>query len=60
LVNDKATWFALLSDEQLPHRARASSHLARLCDHPIDFDPEATSAARSAQLADLRTELLRR
>ena len=60
LINDKSAWLALLSDKEPQHRAKANSHLARLCDHPIDFDPDAGYETRSAQLADLRAELLRR
>ena len=60
LINDTSTWLALLGDDTPERRAHANSHLARLCDHPIDFDPEATLETRSAQLADLRSELLRR
>jgi hypothetical protein len=60
LLNDKSAWLALLNDESPACRTRANSHLARLCDHPIDFDPGATSETRLAQLADLRSELLRR
>jgi hypothetical protein len=60
LLNDKSTWLALLNDEIPEHRTCASDHLARLCEHPLDFDPAATSETRAAQLADLRTALRRR
>ncbi len=60
LVNDRRTWLALMNDDQLQHRTRAHSHLMRLCDRPVDFDPEAAPETRAAQLAHLHTALLRR
>ena len=60
LSNDKLIWVALLSDGDPQLRCKASSELARLCDRSIPFDPFASQAARDEQIAQLRSELLRR
>jgi hypothetical protein len=59
LVNDKSAWLALLNDETPGCRARAGSHLARLCDREIEFDPDASRETRELQVASLRSALLR-
>jgi hypothetical protein len=60
LCNDRLLWLALLNADDPQHRATASRELARLCEHPIDFDPLASQAVRNEQVANLQAKLLRR
>lgn len=60
LRNDRAAWLALLRDEDPHHRTRAFAELSRLCGQPVRFDPLAPPGERTAQVARLHEELLRR
>lgn len=59
LLNDQSVWLALLDQETPRCRAQAGRHLARLCGREIEFDPDGARETRAAQVASLRSELLR-
>lgn len=58
LVDDKAIWLAMLSNEQSLKRQVAVEQLSRLCGQPIHFDSQAVDALRRAQIKRLRSQLV--
>jgi hypothetical protein len=60
LCNDRHIWLALLEKGEPADGMIARSHLERLTNRRIDFDPQATPESRAEQMAWLRSELRRR
>lgn len=57
LLDDKAVWFAMLSNEDATKRLMATQQLSRVSQDSIIFDPLAAEAERRAQLKLLRSRL---
>jgi hypothetical protein len=60
LVNERCIWLRLMHHADARCRAVAQTHLARLVDRPVDFDPYGAPKSRSEQLASLEDQLTRR
>jgi hypothetical protein len=58
MLYDQRTWLILISREDATQRALAATRLRQLCSEAVAFDPQAEQAVRSAQLQQLRQQLV--
>jgi len=57
LAGDEQIWLSLMSRADLPRRRLAAKQLSLLVGAPLDFDPTADEAQRTAQVQRLRARL---